>query len=53
MASAKAGVVTAAEVNGMPKVNNSQTGTPAFWTNVWFGIAVLFILFVHVRFGGE
>lgn len=55
MAKVDVGVVTQAQLNaGMLGTNGSNTGsTPATWSYVWFGLAVVFILVVYFGFGGH
>lgn len=53
---AEAGVYTQAQLNtSLNALNGSPgmtSGTPAAWTYVWFGIALLFILVSYFGFGG-
>jgi hypothetical protein len=52
---ASAGVVGMAEVvSPNSTVTNSKfTGSVAMWSFIWVGIAVLFLLFVHVAAMGR
>jgi hypothetical protein len=55
MAQVDAGVYTQATLNAGMGPMNGNTGmqsSPATWTYVWFGLAVLFILVSYFGFGG-
>jgi len=56
MTSVQAGVVTQAQLNTSLNALNGNpgmvSGTPAAWSYVWFGAAVLFILISYFGFGG-
>lgn len=56
MAGVEAGVVTQAQLNTSLNALNGNpgtvSGTPAAWSYVWFGLAVLFIILSYFGFGG-
>lgn len=56
MAGVEAGVYTQAQLNTSLNALNGNpgmvSGTPAAWTYVWFGLAVLFIFVAYFGFGG-
>lgn len=56
MAGVEAGVYTQASLNaGLNALNGNPgmvSGTPAAWSYVWFGMALVFILISYFGFGG-
>lgn len=55
MAEVSAGVYSQAQLNaGMSGVNGNGMGSsPTSWSYIWFGAAVMFIIFVYMGFGGH
>jgi len=52
---ASAGVVGMAEVivpNANP-VGSGLNGTPAMWSMIWVGVAILVLLFIHLSLMGR
>lgn len=53
---ANAGVVGMAEVvvpNSSTTPNKMSAGSPAFWSFVWVGISILFLMFVNLAMIGR
>lgn len=52
MAGAEAGVVGQVELNSPQGTPLSKPKSPAFWTWLWFGVAVFIVMGFHVRVFG-